>query len=336
MGIFFILIFVLSLYKIRFVGNADPFARSTTDNIKGVFIVIVFMRHVVPYLPIKTDGPLNYLYGVINWWLLQLLVAMFLFYSGYGVMCGVMKKQRTYIKDIPKHRCLNTLINFDIAVLVYLLLGKFLGNDYSSEQIILALCSWESLGNSNWYIFIILLCYCLTYLSMLFVKSIMGGSFLLFILCCVSIFILSFVKPLYWCDTILCFPLGTIAALHKEKIIALLDKCGWSLMILSIISCTLLRYVSYDTYCLIPNIRAWLFVLFILCVTRKFIVGNTILLWLGKNLFPIYIYQRFAMILFANIFNQTTHPFYSYIYVIVSFALTLLFAWFYHKIEIKL
>ena len=44
----------------------------------------------------------------------QLMVTMFLFYSGYGVMESIKRKGDDYIKSFPKKRILTTLINLFI------------------------------------------------------------------------------------------------------------------------------------------------------------------------------------------------------------------------------
>ena len=45
---------------------------------------------------------------------------MFLFYSGYGVMESIRKKGEAYVVAMPRHRVAGTLINFDVAVLIFL------------------------------------------------------------------------------------------------------------------------------------------------------------------------------------------------------------------------
>lgn len=58
----------------------------------------------------------------------QLVVVMFLFYSGYGVGESFKRKGDGYVKSMPRHRILATLLNFDVAVIVFILLGLALGH----------------------------------------------------------------------------------------------------------------------------------------------------------------------------------------------------------------
>lgn len=93
------------------------------------------------------------------------MVAPFLFYSGYGVMESIKRKGTAYVVGIPKKRVLRALFNFDCAVVLYLVLGLVLGSSFTFKQVALSHIGWDSLGNSNWYIFTVLVLYVLTYIA---------------------------------------------------------------------------------------------------------------------------------------------------------------------------
>ena len=56
-----------------------------------------------------------------------------------------------YVKKYPKNRILKTLINFDIAVLLYLLLNILIGKEYPISEIILSFTGVTGIGT---------LCFC--------------------------------------------------------------------------------------------------------------------------------------------------------------------------------
>lgn len=123
-------IIVLSRAKIKTNGqHEDYLSFDTTNCIKGVFILFVFIKHATPYI---TNSGYEYtsiydkLFLMVDSRVGQWIVAMFLFYSGYGIMESIKKKGEGYINSIPKKRILTTLINFDIAVLIYAII-KYLG-----------------------------------------------------------------------------------------------------------------------------------------------------------------------------------------------------------------
>ena len=92
-------------------------------------------------------------------------IAMFLFYSGYGVMESIKKKGNHYIDAIPRTRVLATLINFDIAVALFAFISLISSQDYTFSHYLLSFIGWKSVGNSNWYIFVIILCYLIVFIS---------------------------------------------------------------------------------------------------------------------------------------------------------------------------
>ena len=143
-------------------------SKESTNAIKGIWILFVFIRHAKQYV---SEAGYNYtsigdkMFYITDGLLAQLIVVMFLFFSGYGILCSVQRGGDNYIHSIPKKRCLNTLINFDIAILGYIFLAILLHKPLTMEIIYLSFTGLESVGNSNWYIFVILVCYFTTFLS---------------------------------------------------------------------------------------------------------------------------------------------------------------------------
>lgn len=156
----------------RFSGvesfNGSYISKEQCNCIKGFFIAVVFCRHIVSYL---VEAGYNFsivgdnIFGWINGHIGQLLVVMFLFYSGYGVTESIKKKGADYVESIPKRRVLTTLANFDVAVFLFLIVDILCGIEYPISNVLLSFVGWESIGNSNWYIFVILCCYLSTYLA---------------------------------------------------------------------------------------------------------------------------------------------------------------------------
>ena len=186
-----ILLSLLCLWGIK-IGKLEALegyiSKSRTNSIKGVFILIVFLSHVKNYI---VDA--GYVYHGLGDELFchfmstigQLMVVMFLFYSGYGIMESLQHKGESYARAIPRHRILSTLINFDIAVCVFLIVDLFLGKEISIKQFLLSLIAWDSVGNSNWYIFAILVCYFITWLLTRFVrrKEVLWGGASFVVIC---------------------------------------------------------------------------------------------------------------------------------------------------------
>lgn len=96
MILLYILLVILGLYGIRFKGNGfvhNPLDIRVTHSINGIFIILVFCRHLFQYIhPVFQE--LNILDGIgnkIDTHLYQLLVVSFLFFSGYGITVSAEK-----------------------------------------------------------------------------------------------------------------------------------------------------------------------------------------------------------------------------------------------------
>ena len=69
---------------------------------------------------------------------------------------------------------------------------------------------------------------------------------------------------------------------------------------------------------------------------RQFKMDNKVLVWMGKNLFPLYIYQRIPMIIFSSLAGGTFVANFPIAFVVSSFAITVLIAYLYKYWAIKL
>lgn len=345
MGIFYLLLFALILWGIKVNKNGfneDYLGRTQCNAIKGIFIVVVFLRHVVPYVKkagYDMQSPLDLIYKLINWQVGQLLVVMFLFYSGYGVMESIKKKGIDYIASIPRRRVLTTFINFDIAVSLFLVMDFALGIDVTAEKYLLSRIGWDSIGNSNWYIFIIMLCYISTYFAFKLCRG--GGILCLSTILIIAIIILFVVKKPHWYNTLLSYPAGMFFSLYHDRFEAIAKhnyfKFLWNsiglLVLLHILNLILHRNVIYAyTY----NIESILFALLVVLITMKVSIGNIVLRWLGINLFPLYIYQRMPMVAMREIAGGEwlcAHP---YQFVIISLIVSVILGYLYRYWKISL
>ena len=339
-------IFALCLYRIRFNlkgFNEDYLSRDCTNSIKGVFILLIVISHSIPYF--KDCGylfanPGDSLFLPFFFLLSQLVVVMFLFYSGYGVGESFKSKGDTYVKAMPRHRILGTLLNFDVAVLVFMVVDLLLGIELTANQCLLSLTAWKNIGNDNWYIFVILLCYLMTYIVLrLPISKSSHRVVLLFGLCVICMIVLSFYKGTYWFNTILCYPLGFMYSTYKESIEKCLKRSYW-LCLLVVFAIfvpvfILLHNCPSDRFQIGYNLVSILFAMMLVILTLKVRICNQPLLWAGMHLFPIYIYMRLPMVVMKNKAPEFVGT-YPALFILVSLVLTVLIARVYKHWEIKL
>ena len=323
------LILVLTIWGIRFSTEGDYLSKERCNSIKGIFILLIFLSHSLQY--IKASGYVFSGIDNITQFILrftgQLVVVMFLFYSGYGVALQVNRKGEQYVRKMPQHHILKTLLNFDIAVCFFILLALLLSRPLSINQVLLSFLAWDSVGNSNWYIFIILLCYIFTYIVNRISSHYTG--WLILGVSIVAMLVLSCVKGTWWYDTILAYPAGYLYANYRQQVEPILKR--YFFVILFILVCIFLFTHGHGPYLrgLRPNIMAVAFALIVVMLTMKIQVGNSWLQWFGTNLFPLYIYQRLPMIALQATVGDDFLSHYPIIYLFVCLLITCLITRYY-------
>ncbi len=347
------LVFVyILLFSICFIGlrfhkeyNTGYLAIDRCNTVKGFFIMLVFISHINQYITKSGYVSKNIgdeLYFTITSVIGQLMVVMFLFFSGYGIMESFKKKGGEYVSTMPKKRILTTLLNFDVAVLCFVLLNLLLGKTMHLKQVVLSFIAWDSVGNSNWYIFCILLCYLLSYLVLrsynrYFARESIYTLFLVFILTIITIIVLSYHKQSYWYNTMLCFPFGMLYSVVKDKaeniILPNYYKCLFTFLILFFI----LRYIPYPLKGLTYNMESMSFAMIAVLLMMKIESNNKLLQWMGQNIFPLYIYQRLSMMaIYEMPGGKDFIASFPILYIVICFICTLFITSQYHRWQIKL
>ena len=344
MAFFYLLAFIILLFGVRFNRNgfySDNSSIEQANAIKGFFILMVFFGHCI--LTVKNAG-----YAFVNvfdaWgeriWsgFGQLIVVMFLFYSGYGVMESYKEKGMDYLRSFPRKRILTTLLNFDITVLFFVALDLILGINLDFKQIGLSLLAWESVGNSHWYIFIILFCYIAAYLGFrLFPDENAKSSSLVFLMAFLGMIGLAHKRPVWWYNTLLCFPVGMFFSVYKGRITGFLQK-NYLVVLLSALGLFLfLHFVGLPGLRGIThNLKSVLFAFLIILLTMRVKTGNAVLLWLGVNVFPIYIYQRIPIVAMTKLFGDGFVCSYPFVFVFICMVVTYFITWGYQYWKVKL
>lgn len=143
--IFFLLILVaLVIAGFRISdGNCSFYDMSNTNAVKGVFILLFFFCQIFPVISVAEAGfsPICDMTAksfIKNVGLL--LVVMFLFYFGFGVMESIQSKGMTYVKSTSLKKILFSLANYDVAIVVFHAMNLFLGIHYLVRQYILSFC----------------------------------------------------------------------------------------------------------------------------------------------------------------------------------------------------
>ena len=328
MDIFILVLVVVSLWGGVFAGryyhsdNMHP--NSSPLAIKGIFAVLIFLSHAKSYINVNSVS-YSKIFLFQNSFLGQLIVPIFFFYSGFGIMES-FKKKPNYFQTFPKKRFLKTLLNFDIAICLFLIMNLILDRSYSIKDILFSFVGWSSIGNSNWFIFAILIGYISIYISHLISKKpVLITLFTTIILCgyCIALTIIQ--KGNWWTDTILTLPFGMFFSIYHNKIKSFITKNNINYILTLIISCVSFIFLYllktlFNPFTITFNFVSILFCFIITLITYKFRFKNKILSFLGKHSFDIYILQRIPMIFLS----KTALTGSAICFVLISFALTII------------
>jgi len=327
MLIIFIIIFLCIISSLSFSKGtirSDYASKAVTQPIKGLFTAYVFLSHARQYAVFVHPADLLVIHYLD--YLGQLMVAPFLFYSGYGIFESIKKKGSHYVRSIPANRIGKTFFDFAFAIVLFLITGQFIEKSYSWKQILLSLTGWTSVGNSNWYMFAIFALYIMTYMSFRFLDNKNFTALcVMTILSLIYVYVMSGLQPDRFSNTALCYVAGMWYSYFKEKTDILLTSHNTIYYIM-----TVLLLVTY-MYCYpLRSIRILYFnavsVLYCLCIifiSMKITTDSKVLNWFGEHLFWIYILQRIPMNLLEYHGIAAQSP---YIFLGVSLVLTLLMA----------
>lgn len=332
--LYLLLIFIIILFfncKFNKNGFKDYLEIEQTNAIKGIFAIIIAFSHFNSYI-VLSDNIGDKIYLKIFYLIGQLMVTLFLFYSGYGVYKSAFKK-KDYINTFPKKRFLKTLIKFDLAVLLFFVVNLFLNNNYTIKDTLLAFTGWTSIGNSNWFMFAILYLYAITYISAKLTKNRINNNTILLILFFTTIYfiLMKQLKDSWWYDTIFCYFFGMIYAKYEEKINKIIFNTKKYYFILLIVTILFLILFYFRRFIIIYEIASCVFCLLIVLITNRLKFVNPILSFLGKYSFEIYILQRIPYMILKNYLNYNI-----YLYFTFSILLTLLISICYKQITNKI
>ena len=330
MTVLFILLLLAAAFRLRAADGEtrEYMSVNMTNSIKGFFLCLVFLAHIQgsadfshPYL----DEPYQFIRRIMG----QCIVAMFLFYSGYGVMESVKRKGQSYVKKLPAQRLLKVLLQFDSAVLLFWLYRQLTGKQTGIGKMLLSLIGWDSLGNSNWYIFCILCLYIFTYIALnVFKDNYAKAAFGIFLLSLLYIAVICRAgKDYWWFDTILCYSWGMFFSLYRVKIESFVNEspASWIFFVTVFAAGYLAAYFYKGASFIVYQLWVFCFVAAVVSFTMRFVVDSAPLRWIGIYLFELYILQRLPMnILKPYMLGEGTPPAGKYVYVLVCFGATLI------------
>lgn len=301
--------------------NSEYCSPQNTARINGIFSVLIFLSHSVDY--VELSGALDEPYLAFKAFLSQSVVITYMFYSGYGIMESIKRKGYGYVKSMPFNRIFRLWYHFAITVLMFTAVNFITGKEYSLSHQLLAFTGYTSIGNSNWYIFDMLVLYVIFVIAFSVFKK---KHFLGAVLFCglTGVFavweVIQGLPPRFY-GTIYCVPMGVFYSLVKPYAEKIIMKNNIIWLILTALSVGIFAFfgVTKDVSFMHYFIFTVFGVVMIVLISMKFRLKSKILDWFGRHIFSFFILQRIPMILLSH-FKIIENP---YIFVIVCFVLTI-------------
>lgn len=323
---------IISKSTLRPVGEfvADYMSRGRTNVIKGIFVMLVFFHHAESYLKLK--GIFDKAYLTFQGHLNQMIVSVFLFYSGYGMMKSIQKKQFEYIRSIPFRRLFIVWMNFCIAVCLFLVMNLCFHKPPGLSDFLWSLIGWKSIGNSNWYMFSIFVLYIFMFLSFYWIRWLKKPVYYYLSTGILTVLIIALVwweihigLQNWWYNTVILFCVGCWYALFEKEIKKIMQRndyfyLGAVFLLVCVYSISYLH--RWDSGIEHYTVWALAFIAMVVCITMKVEINSWLLQWLGGHVFSIYILQRIPMI----IMKQLGFEKHRYFFMIMALAATLFLA----------
>ena len=305
MIIFVVLLFLLSLYKCKPKLNKgfyeDYASRDQSRAINGICIMLILLSHT--FAKVAPGDVFDKAYEPMRIFLGQFVVVPFLFYSGYGMMESLTKKEG-YLKSFPKKRFLKIVVQFFIITVVYILLHLCLQSDYSIPHILLSFTGITSIGNGGWFILSLFFFYAAIILwfhifqnNKVLAATGVAASFVALMLLEIK---LGF--PTYYYNIVIFFAVGMFYSLLKKQFdrIVMRNNFVWAtVFVISVLGFSFLKRgmsispLFYPVWCGFG-------MLMILCLTMKVKIQNKALIWFGTTTFFNFTLQGIPQIIFTK------------------------------------
>lgn len=317
--------------------HTDYLDKEKTSAVNGIFVILIVISHAKQYIEI--GGAYDDAYIAVSQHLGQMVVASFLFYSGYGMTESIKKKKAAYLKSVMTKRFWTLLINYELALLLFFIEGLMIGKTFSVKQVLLSMVAYSSIGNSSWYVFAMLVLYILFCISFLIIKFKDSPKLYYVSAAVLTLLIIGFVyvqmragRESYTYNTVILFALGVWWSLLKNVIekVVMKNDIIYLITVMLVVGVYVPSYLHrYRDGIEAYTMWALAFTVLMVLMTMKISFFNPILSWFGKHVFSIYILQRLPMQLFDHFGCSQSHK---YLFIICSFVVTVVIAVIFDKI----
>lgn len=268
-------------------------SKEYTRCLRGLFAILVVAHHLYQYsglLKRTFIGEILTISGALS-------VAVFFFFSGYGLMLSSNKER--YIQCFLRTRFFPLYCFYIVIVVLYSLWTLILGGTISLKQIAQSFLFGGTIVTNGWYLQATFVFYLLYWLIFSVFKSPKMQICLFGIAICFY-FVFCFLLGLniWWYQSVFSMVLGMVYCYQKKKIDALLGKCAWLILILT--SALFIIFVMLSSVtALVSVVYSLFFVCAVICFSYVScdtpIINNSFFSLCGKYSLEIYVTHGFFL-----------------------------------------
>lgn len=323
-------VFVL-LYKVRFAGFRgyfdDYLSIKSTNAIKGIMALSIVLHHLCRQFADSGNYQvwLKPFDSPMGW----LLVSVFFFFSGYGLMVGYLNKP-DYLKGFLLKRLPSVLFPLFTATILYLPFQLIINKENLNITYLFDILTGREFIVCNcWYVYSIIIFYVLFFAIFKLIKNPKLAILIFTISIClyeIACFILY--NAFFWSASSITIVLGVVFAYKYEPITEFIKKFYYFLLpavIIGYVGSMAINPVFNRLFHFYPpefipeNFCCLFFVLFLLIVSLKLKFANIFTTFLGSISYEMYLLHGLFMIIFTDFIKIEN----SIIYVFLVIALTI-------------
>lgn len=209
-------------------------------------------------------------------------VAVFFFFSGYGLLHNYIEKGRSYLSDFPSKRIIKVIFPFIGAIIIFQIFRMlFVDNSYPGR---ITDGEVNSILPFSWYVFVVLVLYVFFYLSFIIRTPLVIGESICCLLTLAFFLFLRYVLcwDEYWYKSLVGFIIGLILKHNENRI----KRTKPAVIILLPFLIFVLSYLIHNY--ILSIVMYTLIVVLPLYIAR---INSSILLFLGGISYEIYLMQ---------------------------------------------
>ena len=327
------------MWKLSFCKQSisePPYAFSTdwSYRLKGLLALIILIHHVSTRYAgwwNPDDYPVSYwiIAQFIPWG--EIVVGLFFFMSGYGLLTSYRRKGDAYISSFLSNRLTKILIPFVLIEFITQVVLVWTKDGYDPWQLLVDIYP-QGLGFLLWFPIALTLFYLAFYYSFKYIPSVPKAmTAVTVVVVLISLYYYFIGRGDWWWKSNLCFPIGLWYAYGENKItkkLAQYPKTWITLMTIALLGLAqLTRRTDYDFITL--RLIIYVFPLFLVWVTYYIKSGrNRVSDFLGKISWEMFLVQF--------VFLETLTHTAPYIYCITLTLCVICGAWIMQQIDDKI